>query len=89
MQPLFAVVVAIVCLGCSVSSGDQVETVETDVPIYIADCRVECGGQVDTCDASWISCGKCGDPCDINGERGVCDTCCEGEADVLRCRPLE
>lgn len=87
MRLAFAVAMAIVCIGCGISSN--VEPVETDVPIYYADCRVECKEQVDTCDDSSLSCGKCGDPCDVDGRRGVCDTCCEGESDALRCRPIE
>jgi hypothetical protein len=87
MQPLLAAAMTIAFLGCG--GSPSVEQVETDVPVLTADCRVECDGQSDTCDASWTSCGKCGDPCDVNGERGVCDTCCESEVDMLRCRPLE
>ncbi|MCD6057324.1 MAG: hypothetical protein K0Q89_854 [Thermomicrobiales bacterium] len=78
------------CFGCSVpSDGEPVEQVETDVPVYQADCRVECRERADTCGDSSLSCGKCGDTCDANGKRGVCDTCCEGEDEVLRCRPIE
>lgn len=78
---------AIVCLGCG--SPSSAEEVETNVPVLTADCRVECSGQADTCNASWNLCGKCGDPCDVAGKRGVCDTCCEGEVGALRCRPIE
>ncbi len=90
MKPISLASIAVACLGCTISyTDDSVEYIETDVPIYQADCRVECGGHADTCDVAWLSCGKCGEPCDANGRRGVCDTCCEGDVDTLRCRPIE
>lgn len=45
-------------------------------------CDFDCSTVGEPCDAFGVA-------CDISGERGVCDTCCDGFTGALRCRRVE